>query len=463
VTGSDAGAFDGEEDVDGESPGGEGLSSAWGAAVFAIAIAGMAAVVAIIAMGLGVRAVDEAEAAGGAAPATVTATLAEFSISPDPLVVEAGGRLQVDNAGAAVHNLAVKGRELRTSNLDPDGSATLDVSSLPAGDYTVICEIPGHESAGMSATLTIGSGTAGEGDHAGHGGTLTADEMDELMAARTAAFPAATKGRGAVELAPTIAADGAAEYRLTADEIDWEVEPGKTVKAMAYNGMVPGPTLRVAVGQPVRIVLTNNMDESTVLHLHGIPNLRNAMDGVPDITQPPIKPGASFTYEFTALSPMVGMYHSHHNAQVQVPNGLLGAIYVGELDLPPGVPTPAVSQPMILNDAGTIGFSLNGKSFPATEPVVASRGDWVRIDYMNEGMQVHPMHLHGMPQLVFAKDGFTLATPRLEDTVLVAPGERISVLVHATEVGTWAYHCHILNHAEREDGMFGMVTVLVVQ
>jgi manganese oxidase len=118
---------------------------------------------------------------------------------------------------------------------------------------------------------------------------------------------------------------------------------------------------------------------------------------------------------------------------------------------------------MILNDAGTIGFSLNGKSFPATEPIVARRGDWVRIDYMNEGMQVHPMHLHGMPQMVFAKDGFPLATPRMEDTVLVAPGERISVLVHATEVGTWAYHCHILNHAEREDGMFGMVTVLVVQ
>jgi FtsP/CotA-like multicopper oxidase with cupredoxin domain len=160
---------------------------------------------------------------------------------------------------------------------------------------------------------------------------------------------------------------------------------------------------------------------------------------------------------------MVGMYHSHHNAQVQVPNGLLGAIYIGKMPLPAGVPTPAVDMPLIVNDAGTIGYSLNGKSFPATAPFVVKRGEWVKIDYMNEGMQVHPMHLHGMPQLVIAKDGRPLPDPHLEDTVTVAPGERFTVLVHATEPGTWAWHCHILNHAEPSDGMFGMVTALVVQ
>ena len=117
---------------------------------------------------------------------------------------------------------------------------------------------------------------------------------------------------------------------------------------------------------------------------------------------------------------------------------------------------------MILNDAGTIGYSLNGKSFPATAPYVAEFGDWIKIDYMNEGLQVHPMHLHGMPQLVIAKDGYP-RPPVLEDTVLVAPGERIDVIVDATEPGGWAFHCHILTHAEAEDGMFGMVTALVVE
>ena len=156
------------------------------------------------------------------------------------------------------------------------------------------------------------------------------------------------------------------------------------------------------------------------------------------------------------------MYHSHHNAQVQVPNGLLGAFYVGDMPLPAGTPKPVMTVPMILNDAGTIGYSLNGKSFPATAPIVAKQGDWVKVDYMNEGLQIHPMHLHGMPQLVIAKDGYP-QTPHLEDTVLVAPGERVSVLVHVTEPGTWAWHCHILPHAEKETGMFGMVTALIVK
>ena len=86
------------------------------------------------------------------------------------------------------------------------------------------------------------------------------------------------------------------------------------------------------------------------------------------------------------------------------------------------------------------------------------------MQYYNEGNMIHPIHLHGgMPQMVIAKDGYPLATPELEDTLTVAPGERYTVLIHATEVGTWAWHCHILQHAENSTGMFGMVTALIVK
>lgn len=118
---------------------------------------------------------------------------------------------------------------------------------------------------------------------------------------------------------------------------------------------------------------------------------------------------------------------------------------------------------MVLNDAGTIGLSLNGKSFPATAPIAAAQGEWILMHYYNEGLQVHPMHLHGQPQLVIAKEGFPLDAPRWEDTINVAPGERFSVLVHAQERGVWAFHCHILTHAESDEGMFGMVTALIVE
>lgn len=94
---------------------------------------------------------------------------------------------------------------------------------------------------------------------------------------------------------------------------------------------------------------------------------------------------------------------------------------------------------------------------------MAREGQVVRIRYMNEGLQIHPMHLHGLPQRVIAKDGHLLEHSYMADTVLVAPGERYDVLVQADELGTWAYHCHILSHAEGPDGMFGMVTAMVVQ
>lgn len=145
-----------------------------------------------------------------------------------------------------------------------------------------------------------------------------------------------------------------------------------------------------------------------------------------------------------------------------MPNGLAATILVGDLPLPAGV-TVSRTYPMMLNDAGVIGLSLNGKSFPATEPVAVKPGEWVLVHYLNEGLQAHPMHLHGLEQLVVAKDGMPVPQPYRADTVNVAPGERYSVLVHADEPGVWAWHCHILTHAERADGMFGMVTAMIVK
>ena len=199
--------------------------------------------------------------------------------------------------------------------------------------------------------------------------------------------------------------------------------------------------------------------------MHGI-EVPNAMDGVPFMTQDPILPGKSFTYDFVAKGPAVGMYHSHDYAVAQVSDGMAGAFIVGDEPLPAGYGPVTQELPMMLNDAGTIGFSLNGKSFPATAPMVAKAGETVEIHYLNEGQQIHPMHLHGIPQLVIAKDGNPLPQPYLADTVLVAPGERYTVLVKPTaeQKGVWAFHCHILSHAEHDDGMmFGMVTTFIVQ
>jgi FtsP/CotA-like multicopper oxidase with cupredoxin domain len=208
------------------------------------------------------------------------------------------------------------------------------------------------------------------------------------------------------------------------------------------------------------------------MHLHGI-RVPNAADGVDPYTQDAIKPGETFTYEFTALEPGVGMYHSHHNAQVQVPNGLAGALIVG--DWKTSAMKVAASRVkdsngkaeqevvMVLNDAGTIGLSLNGKSFPATTPYEMAVGESMVVHYFNEGLMSHPMHLHQPSGLVVAHDGKMLESPFFADTVNVAPGERWTVVYTALDPGVWAWHCHILNHAETPSGMKYMVTAVIVK
>jgi FtsP/CotA-like multicopper oxidase with cupredoxin domain len=251
------------------------------------------------------------------------------------------------------------------------------------------------------------------------------------------------------------------EWELTASVIQWETEPGTVLEAYAYNGMVPGPQLRAEVGDRVRIILHNELPEPTTMHSHGL-FVPPDMDGVPVIGQPAIMPGETFVYEYTLRNAGSHMFHSHFMAEHQVPMGLLGAFVV--TDPENADPEMAVDQDyaMILND-GPLGFTINGKGFPATEPLILQQGERIRIRYMNEGLQIHPMHLHGIPQLVVAKDGWDLPTPHYEDTVLVAPGERVDVIVEATEVGVWAFHCHVLTHAESPDGMFGMVTAMIVE
>lgn len=400
--------------------------------------------------------VDPAEAAGSVQ--RVEIQLGDLFIKPDQLEAKAGPiTIEVSNTGQTEHNLDIEG-VAATEMIPPGESATLDVPDLEAGDYTYICQVPGHEAAGMTGTLIVSENGEGpvdaSGPHEGHG--MSAKQMALHDAKVTGSFPVKTKGMGGRDLEPRIV-DGVKVFKLVADEVRWEVSPGDVKEAYAYNGMVPGPTLRAQLGDRIRVLLENRLAEPTTIHFHGM-TVPSEMDGVPVFSQKAVLPGETFTYEFTIRNTGSNMYHSHFNAQKQVPMGLLGALII------PDPKDEAVDRDvtMVLND-GPLGFTLNGKGFPATAPIIVRRGESFRIRYMNEGLQIHPMHLHGLPQKVVAKDGHLLPRPRMEDTVLVAPGERVDVVVQATEPGTWIFHCHILNHAEGPEGMFGMVTAVIVR
>ncbi|HVR78371.1 MAG TPA: multicopper oxidase domain-containing protein [Acidimicrobiia bacterium] len=441
---------------------------------FLIVVAIMGAAVAILAAIVAFRGDGGGVAAGDVPTQTVNVSLTEFAVQGDFEIESGPTRFEVSNDGSVVHNLMLEGGP-STPDLNAGATASLDVGSLSPGSYVIFCSIAGHREAGMEAALTVMEG-AGGGEASGQEGHQGDDvdwaNLDRMMTESMLAFPAETEGRGNQLLEPEILADGTKEFHLTAAITPWEVSPGNVVDAWSYNGMVPGPMIRVDVGDQVRVVLDNQLPMGTDIHWHGVAT-PNDMDGVAPLTQPLIESGETFVYEFEARRPAIGMYHPHHHAQMQVPNGLFALIIIGETPIPrgqtvSGIEIPedmeiAQEIPMVLNDAGVIGLSLNGKSFPATEPYVGKVGDWVVAHYYNEGLQIHPMHQHQFPQLVFAKDGIPLDHPYWADTVNVAPGERYSVLYQLSDPGVWVWHCHILTHVEREEGMFGMVTAWIVE
>lgn len=423
----------------------------------------MTLLIAVVALVVANNSASSATAVATAAPA-ISVTLKEFSISPAALTAPPGPiTIQVTNAGTVVHNYQVVGLA-KTRDLQPGESETLSLPLVTAGKYETRCDIAGHKGSGMVGTLEVGAGMKMGAEGGGAAMAMSAEEMDNVMDKVAKQFPAKTAGHGGDLLEPTIGADGVKQFDVTAKIVDWEVSSGKIVKAWTYNGVVPAPLIHVQVGDKVRIVLKNELEESTAIHFHGI-RVPNSMDGVPPFTQPPVKPHGTFTYEFTALEPAVGIYHSHSNSQVQVPNGMFGAFLIGDMPLPAsaGITKADKEVVMVLNDSGTIGLSLNGKSFPATEPYTLKVGQTMLVHYMNEGLMTHPMHLHQPTGTVIARDGVPLTSPYQADTINVAPGERYTVLYKAIDPGVWAWHCHILNHAEGSQGMFGMVTALIIE
>jgi CopA family copper-resistance protein len=118
----------------------------------------------------------------------------------------------------------------------------------------------------------------------------------------------------------------AREYHLSIAREEVVIQ-GKGSEGMTINGRIPGPTLYFERGDLARIHVTNKMDAATSIHLHGI-LLPPAMDGVPFVSQAPIEPGTTFTYEFPIRQTGTYWYHSHSELQEQ--SGLYGSIVIAE-------------------------------------------------------------------------------------------------------------------------------------
>ena len=223
-------------------------------------------------------------------------------------------------------------------------------------------------------------------------------------------------------------------------------EDGQEVEAWGYNGQVPGPTIRVHTGDKFRLVFNNELPEHSTIHPHGL-IVPNAMDGVGGLTQDPVLPGDSFTYEYT-IPDTAGtfMYHAHMNDLMQVRMGLYGAFIVE------GDDEPKFDQERIVLLSDTEGeFMINGRSFPDTEAWEVEPGQHIRARLINiSSVASHPMHLHGHFMRIIARDGTLVSNAGqalVENTIGMDVGQTADVeVVMDNGPGTWIFHCHVLNH-----------------
>lgn len=249
-------------------------------------------------------------------------------------------------------------------------------------------------------------------------------------------------------LQPITEPDGTKRFSLDAKIVDWEVTKGTVVKAWTYNGVVPGPVIMVRQGDKVKVVLHNDLPEPTALHLHGLP-VPADMDGVPGVSQAPVKPGETFIYSFTAARAGTYIYHTHFNDLDQLDRGMYGAVVVREAH-PIAV---AHDYPIVLsswrikNDAENF-FSINGKAYPQTQPLEVKKGDLIRLRFINiSGTEFHTMHLHGHRMRIIDRDGNPVSGNDVENTIMIGPGQTVDALVKAdAQPGTWLLHCHVLDH-----------------
>src|SRR6266481_3690744 len=246
-------------------------------------------------------------------------------------------------------------------------------------------------------------------------------------------------------------------FHLNAEVVKQKISPLKTIDAWGFNGSAPGPTIQVNQGDHVRVVFENRLPEPTSMHWHGFEDtIQN--DGMPGISQPPVKPGGRFVYEFDIHQAGTFFYHSHMAMQEMA--GMLGAFIMH-----PKVPyRPHCDKDFLIHlqeyavlpnntvpNTMNMEFNwllFNGKAGPATTPLIVRLGDRVRVRLINLGMDHHPIHLHGHTFFVTGTEGGRIPESAWYpgNTVLVGVAQSRDFEFVANNPGDWMLHCHLPHH-----------------
>ncbi len=217
----------------------------------------------------------------------------------------------------------------------------------------------------------------------------------------------------------------------------------------AYSGSMPGPLLRLKKGEPLHVRLSNALPAPTSLHWYGVRG-PNSMDGTAGLTQPPVKPGETFDYNFTPPDSGMFWYHplARGSAAEQVDRGLSGLLIVEEPDAP-GVDqdlaiiiddwrlTPdgeIISDFNSITDmarGGRLGNFLSVNGLAAPQQIIAQPGGRIRLRFLNAtNARICPLKFENINAHVIAIDGQPCDPfDPLRRTVIMAPGSRFDIIV----------------------------------
>jgi FtsP/CotA-like multicopper oxidase with cupredoxin domain len=236
---------------------------------------------------------------------------------------------------------------------------------------------------------------------------------------------------------------GVKSWSIVASPAEVEVFNGHKLAVWSYNEQIPGPTLRVRLGETVRVEFTNKLPQPSTIHWHGV-RVPNKMDGVPGVTQPPVQPGETFLYEFTPKDAGTFWFHPHVRSHEQVERGLYGVLIVDDVEPPPysqdvlwvlddwlitqeGVIDPNwVTRRDLAHDGrwGNV-VTVNGR----TDTVLTVKaGERIRLRLLNTANgRVFIPDLSALDAQVIAVDGMFAARPFPPERFEIAPGNRVDL------------------------------------
>ncbi|MCB9540046.1 MAG: multicopper oxidase family protein [Myxococcales bacterium] len=283
------------------------------------------------------------------------------------------------------------------------------------------------------------------------------------LAADPSAVDAAPPPPPAPLIGPAPAADTDPAPDVVAFDLVASVElvtlaDGLRYSGMAYNGQVPGPTIEAKVGDTLEVRFTNDLDEPTTVHWHGL-RIPDDMDGNPRI-QAPVQPGETFTYRFTLPEAGTFWYHPHVRTNQQLEKGLYGVVVVRD----PAEPRPAAERVLALDD---ILIDERGALYPflASHPEVmhgrngnvlltngkieadvgaARQGDVERWRLVNTAnARTMTLTLDGASFRVIGTDGGPLVEPYTADRLQIAVGQRYDLEVRYDRPGQVVLNSHV--------------------